>query len=125
MIRWLFCLCFFPIFDHSAFPPSQVSTNPAGLYQPGTPTLISGWGEMDPKKPEQDEPGRAPAILRAASIPLIEWNACKNANFLYQEMVTETMTCAGYMTGRGRREGRREGKGEGENEEEYKEEAEE
>ena len=62
--------------------------------------LISGWGEMDPKKPEQEDPGRSPRILRAAAIPFIEWNACKNANFLYQEMVTKTMTCAGYMTGK-------------------------
>jgi len=86
-------------FVQPACLPDNVSSNPDGLYQPGTPTLISGWGEMDPKDPQQDEPGRSPAILRAASIPLIEWNACKNANFLYQEMVTETMTCAGFMTG--------------------------
>lgn len=79
--------------------PDNVSSNPTGLYQPGTQALISGWGEMDPKAPEQQEPGRSPSILRAAAIPLIDWNACKNANFLYQEMVTETMTCAGFMTG--------------------------
>jgi len=86
-------------FVQPACLPDNVSSNPAGLYQPGTPALISGWGEMDPKGVDQEEPGRAPAILRAASIPLIEWNACKNANFLYQEMVTETMTCAGFMDG--------------------------
>jgi len=86
-------------FVQPACLPDEVSTNPAGLYQPGTPALISGWGEMDPKAPEEEKPGRAPKILRAAAVPFIDWNACKNANFLYQEMVTETMTCAGYMTG--------------------------
>ena len=54
---------------------------------------------MDPKAPTQEEPGRAPKKLRAASVPLLDWNTCKNANDVYQEMVTETMTCAGYMTG--------------------------
>ena len=78
----------------------QVATDPATLYKPGTPALISGWGEMDPKAPDQMDPGRSPTVLRAASIPLIEWNECKNANYLYQEMVTKTMTCAGYMTGK-------------------------
>jgi len=86
-------------FVQPACLPDNVSSNPDGLYQPGTMALISGWGEMDPKKPEQEDPGRSPRILRAAAIPFIEWNACKNANFLYQEMVTKTMTCAGYMTG--------------------------
>jgi len=79
--------------------PDDVAEEPASLYKPGTPTLISGWGEMDPKAPDVDEPGRSPVILRAASVPLIEWNECKNANDIYQEMVTETMTCAGYMKG--------------------------
>merc|ERR1712198_606826 len=86
-------------FVQPACLPDNVSSNTTDLYQPGTPALISGWGEMDPKGVEQEEPGRSPSILRAASIPLIEWDACKNANFLYQEMVTETMTCAGFMDG--------------------------
>merc|ERR1712198_269091 len=86
-------------FVQPACLPDNVATDPATLYKPGTPALISGWGEMDPKAPDQMDPGRSPTVLRAASIPLIEWNECKNANYLYQEMVTKTMTCAGYMTG--------------------------
>jgi len=86
-------------FVQPACLPDDVSDKPTSLYEPGTLALISGWGEMDPKSPEQQRPGRSPKILRAASVPLIEWNECKNANPIYQEMVTETMTCAGYMKG--------------------------
>jgi len=70
------------------------------IYKPETMALISGWGEMDPKTPEHPEkPGRAPTVMRAASVPLLDWNKCKNANNIYQEMITKTMTCAGYMDG--------------------------
>jgi len=86
-------------FVQPACLPDAVSSNPSSLYEPGTMVLISGWGEMDPKKPTQEEPGRAPTILRAASVPQISWDTCKNANSIYKEMVTETMTCAGYMEG--------------------------
>jgi len=80
-------------FVQPACLPDNVATDPATLYKPGTSALISGWGAPDQMGPPTSE------ILRAASIPLIEWNECKNANDLYQEMVTKTMTCAGYMTG--------------------------
>merc|ERR1712121_21911 len=86
-------------FVQPACLPDNISSNPSGLYKPGTMTLISGWGEMDPKSPTQDEPGRSPVIMRAASVPLIDWNKCANANSIYKEMLTETMTCAGYMEG--------------------------
>lgn len=85
-------------FVQPACLPDDVA-EPATLYEPGTMALISGWGEMDPKKPTQDSPGRAPNVMRAASVPLLDWNKCKNANDVYNEMVTETMTCAGYMDG--------------------------
>jgi len=86
-------------FVQPACLPDNVEQKVSAIYAPGTPTLISGWGEMDPKAPTQQEPGRAPTLLRAASVPLLDWNTCKNANDIYKEMVTETMTCAGYMAG--------------------------
>merc|ERR1712198_20595 len=58
----------FNTFVQPACLPDNVATDPATLYKPGTSALISGW--MGPPTSE---------ILRAASIPLIEWNECKNA----------------------------------------------
>lgn len=77
--------------------PDQVDSD--SLYTPGAAAILSGWGEMDPKAPTQEEPGRMPTALQATMMPIIETEACANANEWYQQMVTGTMMCAGFMEG--------------------------
>jgi len=69
------------------------------IYAPGKEAIISGWGEMDPKAVEQEEPGRSPKVMRAALVPIMDSDVCKKSNEIYEEMVTETMMCAGYRQG--------------------------
>merc|ERR1719209_292851 len=89
-------------FVQPACLPDDVAQNPASLlslYAPGTPALISGWGKIDAKSPHDQRPGKGSPILRAASVPLIDWKECKNASPLHRNYVTETMVCAGYKEG--------------------------
>ncbi|KAG7457076.1 hypothetical protein MATL_G00242670 [Megalops atlanticus] len=64
---------------------------PSGQEPPvGTPCLVAGWGS-------QYEDGPPADIVIEAKVPLLPQNTCKSA--LGKELVTNTMFCAGYLSG--------------------------
>ncbi|XP_061695559.1 serine protease 56 [Syngnathoides biaculeatus] len=64
---------------------------PSGNEPPtGSPCLVAGWGSLYEDGPSAD-------IVMEAKVPLLPQNTCKNA--LGKELVTNTMLCAGYLSG--------------------------
>ncbi|XP_077370410.1 uncharacterized protein prss56 [Festucalex cinctus] len=64
---------------------------PSGIEPPtGSPCLVAGWGSLYEDGPSAD-------IVMEAKVPLLPQNTCKNA--LGKELVTNTMLCAGYLSG--------------------------
>ncbi|KAJ8389569.1 hypothetical protein AAFF_G00118060 [Aldrovandia affinis] len=64
---------------------------PSGQEPPvGTPCLVAGWGSMYEDGPPAD-------TVMEARVPLLPQNTCKSA--LGKELVTNTMFCAGYLSG--------------------------
>ncbi|XP_064194293.1 serine protease 56 isoform X1 [Anguilla rostrata] len=64
---------------------------PSGQEPPvGTPCLVAGWGSMY-------EDGPPANTVMEAKVPLLPQNTCKNA--LGKDLVTNTMFCAGYLSG--------------------------
>ncbi|XP_077471058.1 serine protease 56 isoform X1 [Stigmatopora argus] len=64
---------------------------PSGAELPtGSPCLVAGWGSLYEDGPSAD-------IVMEAKVPLLPQNTCKNA--LGKELVTNTMLCAGYLSG--------------------------
>jgi len=69
------------------------------LYANGAKTILSGWGELDPKGIfESNKEGRAPDILQATSFPVVDKTVC-NGPGKYHGMIREGMFCAGFMVG--------------------------
>jgi len=69
------------------------------LYADGVKTILSGWGELDPKSIFQSEKeGRSPDILQAASFPIVNTEVC-NARGHYYGLIRPGMFCAGFMAG--------------------------
>ncbi|XP_057713837.1 serine protease 56 [Corythoichthys intestinalis] len=64
---------------------------PSGVEPPtGSPCLVAGWGSLYEDGPSAD-------VVMEAKVPLLPQTTCKNA--LGKELVTNTMLCAGYLTG--------------------------
>ncbi|KAF0047025.1 hypothetical protein F2P81_000658 [Scophthalmus maximus] len=64
---------------------------PSGIEPPtGSPCLVAGWGSLYEDGPSAD-------IVMEAKVPLLPQSTCKSA--LGKELVTNTMLCAGYLTG--------------------------
>ncbi|XP_061100017.1 serine protease 56 [Conger conger] len=64
---------------------------PSGQEPPvGTPCLVAGWGSMYEDGPPADK-------VMEAKVPLLPQNTCKNT--LGKDLVTNTMFCAGYLSG--------------------------
>ncbi|XP_019712348.1 uncharacterized protein prss56 isoform X2 [Hippocampus comes] len=64
---------------------------PSGMEPPtGSPCLVAGWGSLYEDGPSAD-------TVMEAKVPLLPQNTCKNA--LGKELVTNTMLCAGYLSG--------------------------
>ncbi|XP_037131180.1 serine protease 56 isoform X2 [Syngnathus acus] len=64
---------------------------PSGMEPPtGSACLVAGWGSLYEDGPSAD-------IVMEAKVPLLPQNTCKNA--LGKELVTNTMLCAGYLSG--------------------------
>ncbi|KAJ3595085.1 hypothetical protein NHX12_004390 [Muraenolepis orangiensis] len=56
----------------------------------GSPCLVAGWGSLFEDGPSAD-------VVMEAKVPLLPQSTCKNA--LGKELVTNTMLCAGYLSG--------------------------
>ncbi|KAM7379250.1 hypothetical protein PAMP_004815 [Pampus punctatissimus] len=64
---------------------------PSGMEPPtGSPCLVAGWGSLYEDGPSAD-------VVMEAKVPLLPQSTCKNA--LGKELVTNTMLCAGYLSG--------------------------
>ncbi|KAM4550899.1 uncharacterized protein prss56 isoform 2-T2 [Odontesthes bonariensis] len=64
---------------------------PSGMELPtGSPCLVAGWGSLYEDGPSAD-------IVMEAKVPLLPQSTCKSA--LGKELVTNTMLCAGYLSG--------------------------
>ncbi|KAI1882970.1 hypothetical protein AGOR_G00240370 [Albula goreensis] len=64
---------------------------PSGQEPPvGSPCLVAGWGSMYEDGPPAD-------LVMEAKVPLLPQNTCRSA--LGKELVTNTMFCAGYLSG--------------------------
>ncbi|TRY69733.1 hypothetical protein DNTS_035415 [Danionella cerebrum] len=64
---------------------------PAALDPPaGTPCLVAGWGSLY-------EDGPSAEVVMEAKVPLLSQSTCRTA--LGKEMLTNTMFCAGYLSG--------------------------
>ncbi|XP_037314704.2 uncharacterized protein prss56 [Pungitius pungitius] len=64
---------------------------PSGVEPPtGSPCLVAGWGSLYEDGPSAD-------VVMEAKVPLLPQSTCKNT--LGKELVTNTMLCAGYLTG--------------------------
>nr|XP_040028309.1 serine protease 56 isoform X1 [Gasterosteus aculeatus aculeatus] len=64
---------------------------PSGMEPPtGSPCLVAGWGSLYEDGPSAD-------VVMEAKVPLLPQSTCKNT--LGKELVTNTMLCAGYLTG--------------------------
>ncbi|MCJ8745009.1 hypothetical protein PDJAM_G00125340 [Pangasius djambal] len=57
---------------------------------PGAPCLVAGWGSLY-------EDGPAADVVMEAMVPLLSHSTCKNA--LGKQLLTNTMFCAGYLSG--------------------------
>ncbi|CAL8345446.1 unnamed protein product [Merluccius merluccius] len=56
----------------------------------GSPCLVAGWGSLFEDGPSAD-------VVMEAKVPLLPQSTCKNA--LGKELLTNTMLCAGYLSG--------------------------
>lgn len=65
--------------------------NPGLLLEPTQACWISGWGSTYEK-------GKVSDVLNAAMVPLIEPWRCNN-KYVYNNLVTPAMVCAGYLQG--------------------------
>ncbi|XP_066115428.1 transmembrane protease serine 2 isoform X1 [Saccopteryx bilineata] len=65
--------------------------NPGMMLEPKQSCWISGWGATYEK-------GKTSEVLNAAMVPLIEPWQC-NSRFVYNNLITSTMFCAGYLQG--------------------------
>uniref|UniRef100_A0A8C6TX43 Serine protease 56 n=1 Tax=Neogobius melanostomus TaxID=47308 RepID=A0A8C6TX43_9GOBI len=64
---------------------------PAGSEPPtGSPCLVAGWGSLYEDGPSAD-------VVMEAKVPLLPQSTCKSA--LGKDLVTNTMLCAGYLSG--------------------------
>ncbi|XP_028972939.1 uncharacterized protein prss56 [Esox lucius] len=64
---------------------------PSGLEPAtGSPCLVAGWGSLYEDGPSAD-------VVMEAKVPLLPQSTCKSA--LGKELVTNTMLCAGYLSG--------------------------
>ncbi|XP_027877310.1 uncharacterized protein prss56 isoform X1 [Xiphophorus couchianus] len=64
---------------------------PSGVDPPtGSPCLVAGWGSLYEDGPSAD-------VVMEAKVPLLPQNTCKTA--LGKDLVTNTMLCAGYLSG--------------------------
>ncbi|XP_035025707.1 serine protease 56 isoform X1 [Hippoglossus stenolepis] len=64
---------------------------PSGVEPPtGSPCLVAGWGSLYEDGPSAD-------VVMEAKVPLLPQSTCKSA--LGKELVTNTMLCAGYLSG--------------------------
>nr|XP_046213686.1 serine protease 56 [Oncorhynchus gorbuscha] len=64
---------------------------PSGLEPPtGSPCLVAGWGSLFEDGPSAD-------VVMEAKVPLLPQSTCKSS--LGKELVTNTMLCAGYLSG--------------------------
>uniref|UniRef100_A0A3B5AK98 Serine protease 56 n=1 Tax=Stegastes partitus TaxID=144197 RepID=A0A3B5AK98_9TELE len=64
---------------------------PSGMEPPtGSPCLVAGWGSLYENGPSAD-------VVMEAKVPLLPQSTCKSA--LGKELVTNTMLCAGYLSG--------------------------
>uniref|UniRef100_A0A667X8E0 Serine protease 56 n=1 Tax=Myripristis murdjan TaxID=586833 RepID=A0A667X8E0_9TELE len=64
---------------------------PSGMEPPtGSPCLVAGWGSLYEDGPSAD-------VVMEAKVPLLPQSTCKSA--LGKELVTNTMLCAGYLSG--------------------------
>ncbi|XP_046883075.1 serine protease 56 [Hypomesus transpacificus] len=64
---------------------------PSGLEPPtGSPCLVAGWGSLYEDGPSAD-------VVMEAKVPLLPQSTCKST--LGKELVTNTMLCAGYLSG--------------------------
>uniref|UniRef100_A0A8C8HPU0 Peptidase S1 domain-containing protein n=1 Tax=Oncorhynchus tshawytscha TaxID=74940 RepID=A0A8C8HPU0_ONCTS len=64
---------------------------PKGLEPPtGSPCLVAGWGSLYEDGPSAD-------VVMEAKVPLLPQSVCKST--LGKELVTNTMLCAGYLSG--------------------------
>lgn len=64
---------------------------PSDLDPPtGTPCLVAGWGSLYEDGPSAD-------VVMEAKVPLLSQTTCHNA--LGKELLTNTMFCAGYLSG--------------------------
>lgn len=65
--------------------------NPGLMLEPEQPCWISGWGATYEK-------GKTSDLLNAAMVPLIESWKC-NTKYIYNNLITPSMICAGYLQG--------------------------
>nr|XP_045007010.1 transmembrane protease serine 2 [Jaculus jaculus]XP_045007011.1 transmembrane protease serine 2 [Jaculus jaculus]XP_045007012.1 transmembrane protease serine 2 [Jaculus jaculus]XP_045007013.1 transmembrane protease serine 2 [Jaculus jaculus] len=65
--------------------------NPGMMLDPEQQCWISGWGATHEK-------GKTSDVLNAAMVPLIEPSKC-NSKYVYNNLVTPAMICAGYLQG--------------------------
>ncbi|XP_077634779.1 transmembrane protease serine 2 [Crocuta crocuta] len=65
--------------------------NPGMMLEPEQPCWISGWGATHEKGKTSDE-------LNAVMVPLIEPSRC-NSKYVYNNLITPAMICAGYLQG--------------------------
>ncbi|KAK7945699.1 hypothetical protein WMY93_001427 [Mugilogobius chulae] len=64
---------------------------PGGTEPPtGSPCLVAGWGSLYEDGPSAD-------VVMEAKVPLLPQSTCKST--LGKDLVTNTMLCAGYLTG--------------------------
>lgn len=64
---------------------------PSGMEPPtGSPCLVAGWGSLYEDGPSAD-------VVMEAKVPLLPQSTCKTS--LGKELVTNTMLCAGYLSG--------------------------
>ncbi|XP_058517588.1 transmembrane protease serine 2 [Ochotona princeps] len=65
--------------------------NPGLMLEPNQECWISGWGATYEK-------GKTSDVLNAAQVPLIESWKC-NSRYVYNNLITPSMVCAGYLEG--------------------------
>uniref|UniRef100_K9J1C5 Transmembrane protease serine 2 n=1 Tax=Desmodus rotundus TaxID=9430 RepID=K9J1C5_DESRO len=65
--------------------------NPGMMLEPKQPCWISGWGATYEK-------GKTSDLLNAVMVPLIEPALC-NHRYVYNNLITPSMICAGYLQG--------------------------
>lgn len=88
--------------DFTQYVQPACLPNPANKerdYKTGTPTIISGWGEIDVKNPDDMWPGRSPSKLHAAMAPLMSSSYCASSSVYGSGFDDQAMICAGYKEG--------------------------